>query len=398
MILEFEDFIPKINGMHLLTFVAAILVYLCSSPVWAYPAFISYGYNSCVSCHYNGQGGGSLNEYGKAVMASELSSRIFYPNNVTEEQLAENSGFPGGAVLPGWLKPGIKYRGLWFQTDPGSQKAISKYVTMAADLNLAVLFDENQKYVAVVSAGYNSNSLGGGGENFSRWISREHYLRVQHNENLQIYYGLMDKVFGIRIVDHTAYSRAKVGIAQNDQTHGVMAILTRAPWEYTGHVFVGNLSQESSLRQKGFSVMAEKDVKNMLRVGGSAMYSNNQYIKWTRVAAHSKYGFSKGNSLLSEIGMIQNSPTGAASATGLYAMLESLSLIDRGMHFLSQFEFYNETMSTKTPDKTKWSLGLLMFPAPRFELRATAVNGRSISDTSVANDSWSAQVQLHVVL
>ncbi|MBK7961927.1 MAG: hypothetical protein IPK04_12465 [Bdellovibrionales bacterium] len=310
--------------------------------------------------------------------------------------MSERSGFPGVGYLPWWIRPGLKYRGLWFQTNPGSRSAVSKTMTMNADLNLAIQFDQNQKYTLVTSYGYNGNTLVGTAEPLSPWISREHYFRVQPREDLLIYFGLLDKAYGLRIVDHTAFSRKFVGIAQNDQTHGIMAVYSSDPWEYTTHVFAGNLSQEESLRQKGISFIIEKDIKKMLRTGGSGMYSQNDYVAWTRGAIHSKYGFSKGNSLLAEAGMIKNAPKSGTATSGLYGLLETMSLIERGIHFLSQFEYYNETASTKSPDRTRWSLGFLMFPAPRWEVRANVVNGRSISDGAVTNDQWSAQFQLHL--
>jgi hypothetical protein len=369
---------------------------LSSNIAKAYPSFVAYGYNTCVSCHYNAQGGGAINEYGKGLMASEFASRIFYKKDISEDELSERSGFPGVKSLPWWIRPGLKYRGLWFQTNPGSRSSVSKTITMNADVNLAIQFDQNQKYTLVTSYGYNGSTLVGTAEQMSPWISREHYLRVQSREDLLLYFGLLDKAYGLRIVDHTAFSRKFVGIAQNDQTHGIMAVSSRDPWEYTVHLFLGNLSQEAPLRQKGASFIVENDVRKMLRVGGSGMYSQNDYVGWLRAALHSKYGFSKGNSLLTEFGMIQNSPKGGIATSGLYGLLETMSLIERGIHFLSQFEYYNETASTKSPDRTRWSLGLLMFPAPRWELRANVINGRSISDTSVTSDQWSTQIQLHL--
>lgn len=362
----------------------------------AYPAFISYGYNTCVVCHYNAQGGGALTEYGKGVMATEVASRIFYSRDVSDDELSENSGFPGSSKLPWWVRPGLKYRGLWFQTNPGSTGAVTKAVTMNADINFAFQFDQNQKYLVVTSYGYNGTKLVGSAEELSPWISREHYLRIQQREELMLYFGLMDKAYGLRIVDHTAVSRKQVGIAQNDQSHGFMAVYSPAPWEYTLNIFLGNLSQDASLRQKGVSFIMEKDIRNMLRLGSSALISQNDYVSWIRLAAHSKFGFSKGNSLLSEVGILKNSPKGVTGTTGLYGLLEMTSLIERGIHFLSQFEYLNETMSASSPDRTRWTLGFLMFPAPRWEFRTTVVNGRSISDSSVTGDQWSAQLQLHI--
>ncbi|MBC7464797.1 MAG: hypothetical protein H7256_02295, partial [Bdellovibrio sp.] len=49
-----------------LAFLILLLPFLAN----AYPDFISYGYRTCITCHYNGQGGGALNDYGRAVWAS----------------------------------------------------------------------------------------------------------------------------------------------------------------------------------------------------------------------------------------------------------------------------------------------------------------------------------------
>lgn len=371
-------------------------IFLFSCLSFSYPAWISYGYNNCVACHYNGQGGGSLTDYGKAVWASELTAKNLFASNKSDEELGQNSGFPGAKLLPSQIKPGLKYRGLWFQNNPGLRPGMNKYITMQADLALALVFDEEGKYVFASSVGYSGHTLRQGGEDVSHWISREAFFRWQATEAMQLYFGLMDKAYGVRIVDHTAYSRSLVGLNKNDQTHGLMVQWIKSPWEYTAHIFGGNLSQDSQLRQKGFSFVVEKDIREKWRVGGSGMYSSNNFVSWTRAALHSKLGFSKGNSLISEAGLIQNKPKVSSAQTGLYSLFEVTSLLQRGYYLTSQFEYFNQTMSTKSPDQTRWSLGLMVFPMPRFEFRSSLVNGRSIQDSNVEGDVWQWQNQLHI--
>jgi hypothetical protein len=77
---------------------------------------------------------------------------------------------------------------------------------------------------------------------------------------------------------------------------------------------------------------------------------------------------------------------------------QSLALIKRGYFFLSQVEYYNQTLSTKSADNLKWTFGLLSFPYLKTEFRLTFVNGRDLSDESVVGDSWSIQTQLHLSL
>jgi hypothetical protein len=377
------------------------LFLLMAQSVWAYPAFVSYGYKSCMTCHYNGQGGGPLNDYGRALFSQEIASRSFYSAKTSDEELAESSGFLGKKTLPYWLRPGFKYRGLYLQTDPGSQLSKSRYIHMQGEVSLAVSFDQDQKYVLVGSYGYIPTPQGQSSTStlkYSNWLSREHYFRWQVNEEYFIFAGSMDKAYGIRIIDHTSYSRIYTGNAQNDQTHGIMVQRIRPENELTAHVFVGNLAQDSDNRQKGLSAMYEKDLGEFHRIGTSAYYSNNNYMKWTRLEGHSKYGFGKGNSLLTEFGFIKNEVPALATTTGAYAMIEANALITRGYNFVSQIDYYNQTLSTQSPDLVRWSSGLLMFPAPRFEFRTFIVNGRAVSDTGVSPDQWALQAQLHLSL
>lgn len=371
--------------------------------LWAYPSFIGYGYKSCVTCHYNGQGGGALNDYGKALFAAEIASRSLYGGKITAEELGEQSGFPGQSHLPNWYRPGFKFRALWFQTDPGSASAKSRVIPMQLDFSNAILFDESQKWVAVATIGYMPipkalENTSGPIEKPSNVISREYYVRWNPQREWFGYLGLMDKVFGIRTNDHTAFSRIKTGLAMNDQSHGATVMYVIPTWEFTLNPFIGDLGQASDLRQKGISAMIEKDLAEKHRIGGALLTSENNYLRWLRAEIHSKLGFGDGNSFLAEGGVIQDQPKGDKAVLGAYVFVEGLAQFTRGYSLMSQIEYYNKTMSPLSPDQIKWSFGLLMFPAPRFEVRTTLVNSRTQSDSGVSADGWQAQVQLHVAL
>lgn len=372
-------------------------------PCWAYPAFVGYAYKSCVTCHYNAQGSGALNDYGKALFAAEISSRSFYSDKTTDEELGERSGFPGQSYLPNWYRPGIKFRGLWFQTDPGSKSSKSRAFPMQADFSNAILFDEAQKWVAVATFGYQPTpraleATTGPIEKPGNVISREHYLRWNPNRSWLFYLGFMDKVFGIRTNDHTAFSRQKTGLAMNDQSHGAMMMYLIPNWEFTLNPFIGDLTQASDLRQKGASLMVEKDLGEKHRIGGAVLASENNYLKWVRAEIHSKLGFGHGNSLLTEGGLIQDQPKSGQSVLGAYAFIEGVAHLTRGYNFLSQIEYYNKTASSASADQFKWTFGLLMFPAPRFEVRSMLINSRTQTDSGVSADQWQAQLQLHLAL
>jgi hypothetical protein len=369
----------------------------------AYPDFISYGYNTCITCHYNGQGNGPLNDYGRALFTTEIASRAIFKDTLSEEEIAERSGFLGSTQLPWWIRPGLKYRGLYFISNPGSEGAVKKYVTMQADLNVAVQFDSKAKYLIVASGGYSptpASQQANKDPKDKNFIARERYFRWQMDKKFFSYFGLMDKVYGIRTADHTAFSRAVTGLAQNDQSEAYIGQYYGGNWELTANIFFGNITQEDAdVRQKGGSLLFEYDLAEKSRVGTAFLSSRNDYVEKTRFEVHSKLGLEKGNSVLTEIGVVKDNPKmNPSDKYGGYLMMEGVYLITRGYNIISQIEYYNATMTSESPDVTRWAFGLLTFPMPRMEFRTTFVNGRSITDSTVAKDTWMLQAQLHLSL
>ena len=367
-----------------------------------YPSFVSYGYKSCVTCHYNPQGNGPLNDYGRALFASEISSRRFAKPNETDEDLADRSGFFGMKTLPRWLRPHMKARLLLLEENPGGPADKISLIPMQADAGTTLVFDAQQRFLLVATASYfptpRALANAEGGQRPSNFISRETYFRWNPIKPLFLSLGLMDKVFGLRIADHTAVSRAQTGFGVNDQAHGLAIQYMEKNWELTVHPFVGNLFQDSDLRQKGASVMFETDFDEKARVGGSVLSSQNAFIAWNRLAVHGKIGYRGKNSFLAEVGGIHNKAKTSDPTLGVYALIENLGHFARGYNVISQFEYLNETASTKSPDQLRWTLGLLMFPAPRYEVRTTIVNSRIQSDSGVSEDQWLIQAQLHLSL
>ena len=146
--------------------------------------------------------------------------------------------------MPWWLRPSLKARQLFYQVNPPGGP--TNNITMQAEGSLTLFLDQEQKYTVVGTFGYVPVPRGFENPNVEKpdeWISREHYLRVQTTPDLWMYAGMMDKVYGIRIVNHTAYSRARTGLAQNDQSHGVIAHYIQPKWELSLNVFAGNLFQ-----------------------------------------------------------------------------------------------------------------------------------------------------------
>jgi hypothetical protein len=377
-----------------------IIAFLAPHPsAKAYPQFIGYKYSSCLTCHYNGNGNGPLNDYGRAIWSAEIAGKLFN-GKTSDEKLAETSGFLGSAPLPWWLRPGIKARQLYYKSAMNTDFERSDSITMQAEANVAVFFDRDQKYAFVGSIGYVPEPLrASANTEFDTMITREHYFRWQTSEALWLYIGKLDKVYGIRHVNHTAYSRASVGLAQNDQTHGVVAHYVKPDWEWSVHGFLGNMSQDADRRQVGASTLFEYEVKTAWRLGVSALNSANDYVGNQRFGVHSRYGFGYGASILFELGNIKNTPERGASTNGYYLYSEAMQKMARGYHVFVSGQAYKEDMVATEADNFKLAVGMLMFPMARTEFRFDLENVRSVTSGAVVpNDSWNLMLQAHISL
>jgi len=377
-----------------------LFVFCFSIKLFAYPDFISYGYKSCITCHYNGAGSGPLNDYGRAVFASELTAKTF--TSKTSDQLADSSGFLGSYELPWWIRPALKYRGLWYKSNVGSSQSVERWIQMQTDADLAIHLDKKQKYVFVFNYGYvptPSESKYDKNEKPSNWISKEHYFRWQIDKGLFLYTGLLDKTYGIRHPDHTAYNRSTLGLGQADQSHGFVLQYSKETYEIFGNLFFGNMNQSASLRQKGLAVSGEYYVDKTVSVGGSTLISESDFKKESRYALLSRIGFAKGKSFLVEAGYLQNKSKTSVdrNTSGVYSFLEGLVNLKEGYNFLTTYQFLKDDLKDPAgTEQNKLGLGLLAFVFPKTELRLELSNLRTTATEQTRPDQWNLLGQVHI--
>jgi len=380
-------------------------VVLFCPDLFAYAEFIGYGYSNCLACHYDGQGGGALTDEGRALFATEITARDQFPEEMKEEDIAARSGFLGRQAMPWWIRPGIKYRGLWLQNNPGSPTKSEKFYPMQNDINLNVFFDKKQTYAVITTASYTlspRNFSSSPEEKTPYWFAKEYYLRWQTGvKNLWVYAGQMDKVFGIRHPDHTAVNRATLGFGPFDQSLGVRMDYTPSLWSLTGQVFFSNADEKTEARQKGLSLSGDYEVYEKFRVGGSVLHSKSQLAEGTRLAAFSRLGLSKGSALLAEAGLMRNQgllPGAEGAKNGFYAFVESWILLRRGYNLLSTLEYSKTDLSAPALEKMRWSVGGVLFPVSRTEVRTVLINTKNTVPQTGVPDNWQVQMQLHLSL
>src|SRR6185312_6048481 len=253
----------------------------------AYPEFIAYGYSSCLTCHFNGEGGGPLNDYGRALWSAEIASRLLYPKSMSDEDIGNQSGFLGSKELPYWIRPHIKYRGMDMVQNVRTHQQSSKYYQMQTDVG-ATFQDPVGKYLATITFGNvpspNEYALGQGG--IQHMLPREYYVRVEPIKTWWVYAGLLDKVYGLRNVDHSSLQRTHQGFNVHsdsldgiDSSQSIIIHKVTEKWEVAADAFFGNPQDSADYRQTGYSSMGEVEVGENKRLGASVMSAKSTKLK-----------------------------------------------------------------------------------------------------------------------
>jgi hypothetical protein len=229
-------------------------------------------------------------------------------------------------------------------------------------------------------------------------VSKEHYLRFFATNNLLVSVGLMDKAYGIRTADHTAYNRGPIGMGKDDQADGIILQYLEKKWDLAINYFVGNLMQKEELRQKGFSGITEFEIADRNRLGFSFADFKTDLMATQLFALHDRWGLpdSKGTSLWIEAGLRRqiNQQTDKEQF-GNYAVGQLMINLTRGYNFMTTFERIQDVNSLNEPDRKKWSVGFLTFPFQRIEARVNLTQESQISPFIAAEDMWALQGQVH---
>lgn len=376
-------------------------IFLSFGKVYAYPNFIGHGYNSCITCHYNPFGNGPINDYGRGVSATAISSRGFYSDNKPEDLISQESGFFFKQPTNSKLRPFASYRGLFLKRNLGEISETNEYINMQADINLVAKFGEAEKLISSISFGYapvpralqNSPSS----KNMKEYRTREHYIGYRPSPNWGFYAGLMDKPFGIRLVEHTSYSRSTPQLTMDDQSHGAIIHYNNPKIEGGFNFFVGNLVQEEDLRLKGYSGIFEYTLLEKNRIGLSLLSQTNKYLDINAYAAHIRSGLDHGNSLMFELGRVQKRARLIENEKReYYGMFQNHIRVQRGIYLLSSIEYYKNDIDKSY--RVRFGPSVQYFPMSKVELRVDLNNTRNFNQKLSTKDRWDLMAQIHLWL
>lgn len=378
---------------------------LVSNKALAYPQFIGKGYHACLTCHYNPFGNGPLNDYGRGVAASGLAGRLFAGKKTTDEMLSNRSGFffnkPSNKNI---IKPSLDYRGVALNRNIADENSEEEWLNMQMDASISAEWGRQKEYIATFTYSViPSNSLPAGkseyeveaGEDLT--FSREHYFGYKFTPSMGIYIGKMDKVYGIRIVDHTAASRRYTRNSQYGATHGAVLHMGGEKYDFGFQIYIGDQEKVEESRTEGFTTKFEYSVTDNTRMGLSFLrdtdFNDNEK---TAYAFINKMRIGKGSSLMYELGQVVTQlATGDEPTTEQYMLLQNHIYLTRGLYFMMTYQQYIDDTSGASENHVI-APGIQWFPMQRVEIRFDLQNRKSYSTGFALEDTWTYLGQLHL--
>lgn len=367
---------------------------------FAYPQYIGLQYTSCLTCHYNPQGNGPLNDYGRGVAATAIAGRMGVGKNVSEEELVKSSAFPGiNPEKNTWLRPMIGYRGLGLDRNAFTGRSDKSFIQMQMDASLTLKAGQRDQYIMSFTYGTRPvNRAEAQNLMESKGYSREHYIGWRPTPKFGVYAGKMDKAFGLRIPDHNLSSRVQTRTAQFNQVHGVMLHAVGESVEASVHSFVGDLNlQNEDEREKGYSGILEWGVTSQNRLGVSYQASELGNSQQQVIALHDRIGLGKGHSVMGELGQITRTIGSAESQEFLYGLMQTHLMVTRGLWLTGTFDYFKSNVNT-TSETLSAGPGIQWFPRQKVEFRLDIYNRRVFQENLATQDSWQALAQVHLWL
>jgi hypothetical protein len=176
----------------------------------AEPMFVSRQYTRCTTCHFSPTGGGLLTPYGRSLARNELST-----TGRGHEAAGSGSALPPGTNLAdnhiGPVSVGIDARPahLDVRFDGGS---LTRDFLMTADIIAAYRAKEWTVYGEL---GREPRSSGAKIDSYEYWVSH------QGEKGLGVRAGRFLPAYGVRLPDHTAFTRAPLGLDSYDQLYAL---------------------------------------------------------------------------------------------------------------------------------------------------------------------------------
>lgn len=235
----------------------ALWVLLAARPAAAYPQYVLKGFGDCNSCHHSPTGGGLPNRWGLDSLAPSYGGSLDWAN--------QDLGYDPAAPPTVKVDLGADVRLMPLLSADGDA-VVPAFIPMLTELGGAVALGPWMAYGTVTG-----RKLYGDGPSYAAF-SREHWLKFQPTEGVDLRVGRMVLPFGTRIPDHTQYTREDFEQDKYDQSYSVEVDVHAQGWSLFANAFAGDLTYRPSERQeRGLVLTPSIDLGSSINIGISAL-------------------------------------------------------------------------------------------------------------------------------
>jgi hypothetical protein len=343
---------------------ALALVAATARDAAAYPQFTLSQAQTCANCHTSPGGGGLLGEMG-LFTAEDISSYGTAPE------------FMYGAIpLPDWLSLGGDFR----------SAAGANYVEDGEDEDPRLLAFPMQAEVYLQAGGKGITLNATGGLRGSRTLegglssffqSREHYLMWKQKEGAEGVYvraGRFMPIFGLRLAEHTFYTRRYGQTPLFSETYGVAAGWLSGDVEAHVTAFAHDPIGIEVERGDGAALYVEKRFGTKAALGLGGRYAASAFEARFTGALTGKLWFEGPGVLLqAEVqGNRQTFDVDDADRTQLVAQLLASYFVAKGWMLDVGIGHYNSDIAVAGLDRESFDVNLHYFPLSHLEVALTS--------------------------
>lgn len=233
----------------LLAVVAAATFVVAPSPARAYPQTIGKGYARCAACHYTPAGGGMPNSYGSGTLSATLPDDLSIDTFAAlRESLTKRdvTGYDESDAVETQWDAGLDSRFLVLRAPTevgGDPQALAVPMLLEA---IGVFAHGPLLAYASVSPRRTSTE-----RRPDAVFSREHWIALRLGPESSVRAGRMVLPLGLRIADHTQYTRELQGLDKWGQTYALTVDHAFDALALTASVVAGDFTLPYELRQHG---------------------------------------------------------------------------------------------------------------------------------------------------
>ena len=360
--------------------VLAVLLLFLPAVARPYPQYIAKGYTNCATCHYSPTGGGLANSYGHVAVEAT------FPDKVKVgwlSRLRSTLAKPDVTGLDDQDRPA-------FQVDAGLDV---RYMALQTPIRVAgppewLGFPMLAEVSAVAARGpwlaYASvtpRSTGGEPHTYAAF-SREHWLQYRLDPAQGLRVGRMALPFGLKIPDHTAFTREDLGFNKYDQWYALEWDLSSVRYTASVAAYDGDLvGHPTAPGERGLCASFGYNFPGRAALGASGLAGWSDTSR--RVAGSLFFRvrpFGK-SYLMGEAAMQQTSARDVARS-----QVELAGLLRAGLFLLDSADIYLETAGRSLSGawavtKARYAIGAdwKILPwvelSPRYQLEETVETG-----------------------